>query len=89
MIRAGLKTASVQVFFVLAMLALWFGVTSAAMLHPLLLPEPGKVWAQIQKLAITGALWKSAQVTFYEIICAYILAAVPGILIGFLVLHAR
>jgi ABC-type nitrate/sulfonate/bicarbonate transport system permease component len=87
--RPGLKAGSIQVAFVLAMLALWFAVTSLGALHPLLLPEPGKVWAQMQRIAVSGALWKSAQVTFYEIIVAYVLAAVPGLLIGFAVSRTR
>jgi ABC-type nitrate/sulfonate/bicarbonate transport system permease component len=73
------------VIFVILMLVAWFGVTAAGKIHPLLLPEPGKVWAEMAKLMTAGSLWNSARVTFYEIISAYLLAVVPGLLIGFAV----
>ena len=53
--RPGLKAGSIQVAFILVMLVIWFAVTSAGAIHPLLLPEPGKVSAQMQRIVVSGA----------------------------------
>jgi ABC-type nitrate/sulfonate/bicarbonate transport system permease component len=51
--------------------------------HLLLLPNPDRVWTTMQRLALSGRLWSEAQVTLMEVFYAYLLAVVPGLIVGF------
>jgi NitT/TauT family transport system permease protein len=75
----------IQIIFVAALLVAWVAATKSGAVHLLLLPDPERVWAAMQRLATTGRLWSEAQVTMMEVAYAYLFAVIPGLGIGFLV----
>lgn len=79
----------IQVLFILALGAAWYLTTESGRVHLLLLPQPERVFASMGRLATSGRLWAEAKVTIMEVVYAYLLAAIPGLLIGFLVSRAQ
>ena len=75
----------IQVTFVVGLLLAWYLAVKSGAVHLLLLPDPERVWASMQRMASSGKLWSEAQVTMMEVGYAYLLAVVPGLAIGFLV----
>jgi ABC-type nitrate/sulfonate/bicarbonate transport system permease component len=55
----------------------------------LLLPRPELVWREMQTLWSSGRLWSAATITVTEIVQAYVIAAVAGIIVGFLVTRSK
>jgi ABC-type nitrate/sulfonate/bicarbonate transport system permease component len=82
---SGLVPRGIQVGFVAAVIGLWFFLTLGGHVHLLLLPDPVKVWYAMIQLAASGQLWAAAKVTLLEILKAYLIAVIPGLVIGFLV----
>jgi ABC-type nitrate/sulfonate/bicarbonate transport system permease component len=66
----------------------WFIATQAGV-RALLLPPPELVWREMQALWVSGRLWAAATVTVTTIVEAYVLAALAGIVVGFLVTRSR
>jgi len=80
---------AVQVGFLGLLLGLWFIATSVTQVHRLLLPGPPQVWHEMQRLVVTGELWRAARVTLLTVGQAYGIAVASGLLIGFCVSRSR
>lgn len=76
---------SIQAMAVAGLFAAWAYATHGSRVLSLFLPPPGRVWTNLGALAASGALWKAARVTVATIAEAYAIAAVAGVLVGFLV----
>lgn len=76
---------SIQVAVVVVLFAAWLYATSGAARHSLFLPAPDRVWSNLAAITASGDLWKAAKITLLTIAEAYAVAAVAGILVGFLV----
>src|SRR3954470_372936 len=83
--RDTILISTIQFAIVAILFAAWYGVTHSQQRIMLLFPPPERVWAEMGRLISSGALWKAALVTLEEIAKAYVIAAVLGILVGFLV----
>src|SRR4051794_13263102 len=83
--RDTILISTIQFAIVAILFAAWYGVTHSQQRIMLLLPPPERVWAEMGGLIRSGALWKAALVNIEEIAKAYVIAAVLGILVGFLV----
>jgi ABC-type nitrate/sulfonate/bicarbonate transport system permease component len=80
---------SIQFGLVAVLFGTWWFVTHSNQRLMLLLPRPELVWREMQLLWSSGRLWSSASITVAEIIKAYVIAVVAGILVGFLVTRSR
>jgi ABC-type nitrate/sulfonate/bicarbonate transport system permease component len=75
----------VQVLFVAVVLGLWYYVTSEGLVSPILLPSMTESFAEFGHLLSTGSYWPDLDVTLYEFVCAFTIAASLGCTLGYLV----
>lgn len=68
-----------------ALLALWWAVTSLALVEPIFLPGPEKVLDRLVELARGGELWDDAGVSIYRIAVGFAIATAMAIPIGVLI----
>jgi len=78
----------IQVALFASLFGGWYLATHSGV-RALLLPPPELVWREMQSLWVSGRLWSAAAVTLTTIAQAYVLAAVAGIAVGFLVTRSR
>ncbi len=64
------------------LIVLWQYTSVNGILNESVLPRPAKVWAALQKLAASGALWKHIRISFIRVIKGYLIGAVAGLLLG-------
>ena len=74
-----------QVIFVVLLYTGWAWATAEHKVNLLLLPDPHVVFSQMGKMIGTGALAKATFVTIWEIVRAYLLASLLGLVVGFLI----
>ena len=79
---------SIQFALLATLFGGWYLATHRGV-RALLLPPPELVWREMQSLWVSGRLWSAAAVTLTTIAQAYVLAAVAGIAVGFLVTRSR
>jgi ABC-type nitrate/sulfonate/bicarbonate transport system permease component len=80
---------SIQFGFVAVLFGAWWFVTQSTQKLMLLLPRPELVWREMQILWSSGRLWSAAAITVTEIVKAYVIAVVAGIIVGFLVTRSK
>ena len=80
---------SIQFGLVAILFGTWWFVTQSSQKLMLLLPRPELVWREMQLLWSSGRLWAAATITVTEIVNAYVIAVVAGILVGFLVTRSK
>jgi ABC-type nitrate/sulfonate/bicarbonate transport system permease component len=80
---------SVQFGLLAILFGAWWFVTQSTQKLTLLLPRPELVWREMQILWSSGRLWSAATITVTEIVKAYVIAAVAGIAVGFLVTRSK
>jgi ABC-type nitrate/sulfonate/bicarbonate transport system permease component len=80
---------SIQFGLVAVLFGTWWFVTQSSQKLMLLLPRPELVWREMQLLWSSGRLWSAATITVTEIVKAYVIAVVAGILVGFLVTRSK
>jgi len=80
---------SIQFGLVAILFGTWWFVTQSSQKLMLLLPRPELVWREMQLLWSSGRLWAAATITVTEIVKAYVIAVVAGILVGFLVTRSK
>jgi len=87
--REQLLIRSIQFGLVAILFGAWWFVTHSSQKLMLLLPRPELVWREMQLLWSSGRLWSAATITVTEIVKAYVIAVVAGILVGFLATRSR
>jgi ABC-type nitrate/sulfonate/bicarbonate transport system permease component len=87
--REQLLIRSIQFGLVAILFGTWWFVTQSSQKLMLLLPRPELVWREMQLLWSSGRLWSAATITVTEIVKAYVIAVVAGILVGFLVTRSK
>jgi ABC-type nitrate/sulfonate/bicarbonate transport system permease component len=80
---------SIQFGLLAILFGAWWFVTQSSQKLMLLLPRPELVWREMQLLWSSGRLWSAASITLTEIVKAYLIAVVAGILVGFLVTRSK
>jgi ABC-type nitrate/sulfonate/bicarbonate transport system permease component len=79
----------VQLAFVGAILLAWYIATSNAMVSPILLPSLTSSFHEFVLLLSSGSYWPDLQVTLYELVVAFSIAAVFGSIVGYLASRTR
>jgi len=79
----------IQLAFVALLLGAWFVVGRSGAISPLFLPPLDAVWQALLRLVQTDQFWSAVLVTLTTIAKAYSIAAVLGVLTGYLVTRSR
>jgi ABC-type nitrate/sulfonate/bicarbonate transport system permease component len=87
--REQILIRSIQFGLLATLFGIWCFVTHSNQRLMLLLPRPELVWREMQLLWSSGRLGAAASITVIEILKAYVIAAVAGIFVGFLVTRSR
>jgi ABC-type nitrate/sulfonate/bicarbonate transport system permease component len=87
--RQRLLVVSLQAVVVAGLFGAWAYATHGSRVLSLFLPPPDRVWSNLAALAASGALWTAAKVTLATIAEAYAIAAIAGVLVGFLVARSE
>ena len=83
--RVGAGGRTVQIGFLLVLLALWYLATNRWGVNRLLLPNPISVWHQLLDVLRTGEYLPDLRVTLTELAAAFSLSLTFGTVIGFFV----
>jgi ABC-type nitrate/sulfonate/bicarbonate transport system permease component len=78
-----------QVFFLVLIGLVWFAITRAGLVSPIFLPAPEKVLPEFVRLLGSGAFVKAVQITFVTMLKAFGIAAIGGVLAGYLITRSR
>lgn len=73
---------SMQALFLVALLAVWYVVSEARLVSPLLLPHPAAVYREFLSLAAAAGFWSDVGVTLSTFLAAYGCAVVAGFVVG-------
>jgi len=76
---------AVQALVLAAVLGLWYFVSSRGLVSPILLPSMTASFAEFGHLLATGSYWPDLDVTLYELVVAFCIAASSGCILGYLV----
>jgi ABC-type nitrate/sulfonate/bicarbonate transport system permease component len=87
--REQILIRSIQFGLLAILFGTWWFVTQSTQKLTLLLPRPELVWREMQVLWSSGRLGAAASITVTEIVKAYVIAAVAGIIVGFLVTRSK
>ena len=79
----------VQLGFVAALLLVWYWVGEDQLVSPILLPPLPDCWDEFVSLLATGSYLPDLEVTLYELVVAFAIAASLGCVIGYLVSRSR
>lgn len=79
----------VQLGFVAAIALVWQAVTDSGRVSPLLLPPLQNVYREFVTLVASGQFWPDLKVTLYELLIAFLIAAIAGSVLGYLVSRSR
>lgn len=85
MTRSRLAERLVQFAFLVAVLLAWQIATSRGHVSALLLPPLGSVYRDFLTLLSTGQFWPDLGTTLYELVVAFLIAAIAGTVIGYAV----
>jgi ABC-type nitrate/sulfonate/bicarbonate transport system permease component len=83
--RSKLASRGVQLAFLITVLALWYVGTTYWGISHLLLPNPVKVWRELEDVLGSGEYLPDLQVTLTEVAIAFALSCTSGITLGYLI----
>jgi len=86
---AWLASRLVQLGFIGVIGLVWHAAVASGKISPLLLPPPARVWSEFLSIVRTGEFWPDLKVTLYELAVAFLLAAIGGSAIGYVVSRWR
>jgi ABC-type nitrate/sulfonate/bicarbonate transport system permease component len=83
--RDKIASLSVQVGFLVALVALWYLGTAYWGISRILLPNPVNVWAELKDILASGEYLPDLRVTLTELAVAFAISCTAGITLGFLI----
>ena len=83
--RDKIASLSVQVGFLVALVALWYLGTAYWGISRILLPNPVHVWAELKDILASGEYLPDLRVTLTELAVAFAISCTAGITLGFLI----
>jgi ABC-type nitrate/sulfonate/bicarbonate transport system permease component len=84
-----LASRAVQVMFLIALIVLWYLATTRWHVSPLLLPNPVLVWDNFWDILTTGEFIGDLRVTLTELVVAFAIAAISGVVVGYLISRSQ
>lgn len=82
--RPWIRIRALQVAAIAGLLGIWAGLSGSGAVAPLILPPPWVVAEELSLLVQEPALWNATLITTTELVTAFALSAVTGVLAGFL-----
>jgi ABC-type nitrate/sulfonate/bicarbonate transport system permease component len=76
---------AVQLAFLIALLVLWYGLTTWGQVSPILLPNPLAVLHELTQVIVTGEFVGDLLTTLSELAFAFTIAMVLGTVVGYLI----
>ena len=83
--RDKIASLSVQVGFLVALVALWYLGTAYWGISRILLPNPVHVWAELKDILASGEYLPDLRVTLTELAVAFAISCTAGITLGFFI----
>jgi ABC-type nitrate/sulfonate/bicarbonate transport system permease component len=83
------RVAAIQLGAIVALLAVWDYVGEHKIISPILLPTLRNVVFRLSRIVETGAVWPHFFVTFLELLAGFAIAALAGLLTGYLIGRSR
>ena len=83
--RDKIASLSVQVGFLVALVALWYLGTAYWGISRILLPNPVNVWAELKDILASGEYLPDLRVTLTELVVAFAISCTAGITLGFFI----
>ena len=83
--RDKIASLSVQVGFLVALVALWYLGTAYWGISRILLPNPVNVWAELKDILASGEYLPDLRVTLTELAAAFAISCTAGITLGFFI----
>lgn len=80
--RKAWRVAGLQAVVVLALLVVWYGLSRAGMVSPIILPKPEAVAAVLPAILASPNTWHHLRLTAWEVIGAFALSLVSGLGLG-------
>jgi ABC-type nitrate/sulfonate/bicarbonate transport system permease component len=87
--RDKIASLSVQVGFLVALVALWYLGTAYWGISRILLPNPVNVWAELKDILASGEYLPDLRVTLTELAVAFAISCTTGITLGFLISRSQ
>ena len=87
--RDKIASLSVQVGFLVALVALWYLGTAYWGISRILLPNPLNVWAELKDILASGEYLPDLRVTLTELAVAFAISCTAGITLGFLISRSQ
>ena len=87
--RDKIASLSVQVGFLVALVALWYLGTGYWGISRILLPNPVNVWAELKDILASGEYLPDLRVTLTELAVAFAISCTAGITLGFLISRSQ
>jgi ABC-type nitrate/sulfonate/bicarbonate transport system permease component len=84
-----LASRAVQVTFLIVLIVLWYLATTRWRVSPLLLPNPVLVWDNFWDILTTGEFIGDLRVTLTELVFAFAIAAISGVIVGYLISRSQ
>jgi ABC-type nitrate/sulfonate/bicarbonate transport system permease component len=84
-----LASRAVQVTFLIVLIVLWYLATTRWRVSPLLLPNPVLVWDNFWDILSTGEFIGDLRVTLTELVVAFAIAAISGVIVGYLISRSQ
>lgn len=81
--RRRIEVWSLQLGALAALIGAWAYATGPGGVSPILLPEMSRVRDELRELVVSSQLWRDVGVTLTELIAAFTIALVLGVLVGF------
>ena len=87
--RDKIASLSVQVGFLVALVALWYLGTAYWGISRILLPNPVNVWAELKDILASGEYLPDLRVTLTELAVAFAISCTAGVTLGFLISRSQ
>jgi ABC-type nitrate/sulfonate/bicarbonate transport system permease component len=87
--RDMLLSRGVQVGFLVGLILLWYLGTAYWGVSHLLLPNPVKVWYELEEILRTGEFLPDLKITLTELAVAFLISSTTGITLGYLISRSQ
>ena len=87
--RDKIASLSVQIGFLVALVAFWYLGTAYWGISRILLPNPVNVWAELKDVLASGEYLPDLRVTLTELAVAFAISCTAGVTLGFLISRSQ
>ena len=82
--RRRIAVLGLQIGALAALIGAWAYANGPGQVSPILLPDMARVAEELRELVVSAQLWRDVGITLTELVAAFTIALVLGVLVGFL-----